>query len=366
MGVSMNLGNEQQATDINHSIVSQANGNVVNNFNCGISAETAMEICKCVVKAELAVYTQNAEVEAQKRLSEISEKTIDRITSLKEDLLQRFNEPAIQIALNETFKSYMASGDEELGDNLIDLLIERLNTEERTTDQALIDEARSIVPKLSSETVAFLTILVFSRLIFPYNRTQYDALIVKLAPFAGKLKDITSLDIAYLKQVGCGTGISAFSTTESLESSLLSSYDLFFRKNISLDTFNGITQKYPQLIGITQLNNFGYIISMFSMEQQSLYFNVTNTKAVTEAYHQAGKDFLLPIFEELKASAVPFSKEDVCTYHIQKDTRWKYAFDILKKQEVTSFVLNPVGVYIGIRQLTRICEKPIPMSIFYA
>ena len=238
--------------------------------------------------------------------------------------------------------------------------------------------------------------------------TLIKTILGEIPPLLGKILEKRKLDIGYIKQNDCsfkkGEDIlshlkniyplksekelrsalgrflfkkeDVFKETSTLSNGekmrvnlcalMLSSYDLFFRKNISLDTFNGITQKYPQLIGITQLNNFGYIISMFSMEQQSLYFNVTNTKAVTEAYHQAGKDFLLPIFEELKASAVPFSKEDVCTYHIQKDTRWKYAFDILKKQEVTSFVLNPVGVYIGIRQLTRICEKPIPMSIFYA
>ncbi len=358
----MNFGNDQKTENVNQSTIVQAKGDI--NFN-GITAETAMEICKYVVKAEFAVYTQDARVEAEKRLSDISEKTIERITSLKEDLLYRFKEPAIQLVLNETFKNYIVSGDEELGENLIDLLIERLNAQERTTEQSVIDEARNILPKLSSNTVSLLAIIVFSKLIFPYNRKQYDDLLLKLAPLTEKLKNINSLDIAHLKQVGCGYGISAFHVTESLEKHLLSDYDLFFRRNISLDELNDVFQKNPQLINSSQLANIPYIMGMFTIEGQCVSFNVTNTKTVTEAFHQVNKDQLIPLFEKLKNKATPFTEDEVRNYHVQKDARWQYAFDVFKKDQITTFQLNPVGVYIGIRQLTKICEMSIPMSLFY-
>ena len=315
-----------------------------------------------VVKAELAVYTQDARVEAEKRLSDISEKTIDRITSLKEDLLHRFEEPAIQMALNETFKNYIASGNEELGENLIDLLIERLRVQDRTTEQSIIDEARNIIPKLSSNTVSLLAIMVFSKLIFPYNKEQYDDLLLKLAPLAEKFKNINSLDIAHLKQVGCGYGISAFHVAESLEKDLLSIYDLFFRYNISLDELNDLFRKYSQQ---TTNSDLLYILGLFSTEGQYVSFNVGSTKTVTEAFNQANKDKLIPLFEDLKNKAIPFTEDEVRDYHIQKDARWQFAFEVFKNNQMTTFQLNPVGVYIGIRQLTKICETPIPMSLFY-
>lgn len=43
----------------------------------------------------------------------------------------------------------------------------------------------------------------------------------------------------------------------------------------------------------------------------------------------------------------------------------EYAFDVFKNNQITTFQLNPVGVYIGIRQLTKICKMSIPMSLFY-
>ena len=94
-------------------------------------------------------------------------------------------------------------------------------------------------------------------------------------------------------------------------------------------------------------------------------FNVGSTKTVTEAFNQANKDQLIPLFEDLKNKAIPFTEDEVRCYHIQKDARWQFAFEVFKNEQVTTFQLNPVGVYIGIRQLTKICETPIPMSLFY-
>lgn len=279
--------------------------------------------------------------------------------------MHRFKEPAIQMALNETFKNYIASGNEELGENLIDLLIERLNIQERTTEQSIIDEARNIIPKLSSNTASLLAILVFSNLIFPYNKKQYDDLLLKLAPLAERLKNISSLDIAHLKQVGCGYGISAFHVVEPLEKHLLSGYDLFFRHNISLNELNDIFQKYPQLMNVSLRTNLSYLMWLFSFEEQYVSFNVRNTETVTEVFNQANKDLLIPLFEDLKNKAIPFTEDEVRNYHIKKDIRWQYAFDVFKNNQITTFQLNPVGVYIGIRQLTKICEMPIPMSLFY-
>ena len=358
----MNFGNDQKIESVNQSTIVQAKGDI--NFN-GITAETAMEICKYVVKAELAVYTQDARVEAEKRLSDISKKTIDRITSLKEDLLYRFKEPAIQMALNETFKNHIASGNEELGENLIDLLIERLKVQERTTEQSIIDEARNTIPKLSSNTVSLLAIMVFSKLIFPYNKKQYDDLLLKLAPLAERLKNISSLDIAHLKQVGCGYGISAFHVVEPLEKHLLSNYDLFFRHNILPNELNDIFQRYPQLITNSLHTDLLYIMVLLFTEGQYASFNIGSTKTVTVSFNQANKDHLIPLFEDLKNKAIPFTEDEVRYYHIQKDSRWQFAFEIFKNEQITTFQLNPVGTYIGIRQLTKICERPIPMSLFY-
>lgn len=358
----MNLGNDQKIEGVNQSNIIQAKGDIT--FN-GISAETAMEICKYVVKSELAVYTEDARVEAEKRLSDISEKTIDQITSLKEDLLHRFKEPAIQMALNETFKNYIASGNEELGENLIDLLIERLNAQEKTSEQSIIDEARNIIPKLSSNTISLLAILVFSKLIFPLNRKQFNELLLKLSPLVERIGDISSLDIAHLKQVGCGYGISAFHVVEPLEKYLLSNYDLFFRHNISFDELNDVFQKYPHLMNASIPINLSYIMGLFTIEGQSLSFNVPNTRTVTETLGKA-KNELIPLFNSLKNKAPQYTEDEVRDYVINIDARWKYTFDSFKKNQITTFQLHPVGVYIGCRQLTRICGMTIPMSLFYA
>lgn len=106
-------------------------------------------------------------------------------------------------------------------------------------------------------------------------------------------------------------------------------------------------------------------MDLFSIEGQYVSFNVTSTKTVKKAFNRANKDQLIPLLEDLKNKAIPFTEDEVCNYHIQKDARWQYAFDVFKNNQITTFQLNPVGVYIGIRQLTKICEISIPMSLFY-
>ena len=101
-------------------------------------------------------------------------------------------------------------------------------------------------------------------------------------------------------------------------------------------------------------------MGLFSIEGQYVSFNVTNTKTVTEAFNKANKDQLIPLFEDLKNKAIPFTEDEVRNYHIQKDARWQYAFDVFRNNQITTFQLNPVGVY------TKICEMSIPMSLFYA
>lgn len=359
----MNFGNEQKIENINRSVILQAKDDI----NIGISARDAMDICEYIVENQLAIYTQAARFEVEKRLSEISEKTIHQIKSLKEDLLHRFRDPAIQQALNETFKNYVTSGDDKLAESLIDLLIERLKVEEKTTEQSIIDEARNIIPKLSSPTVSLLAIMVFSKLVFPYTRKQYNDLIMKLAPIVGNLKNINSLDIAHLKQVGCGSGLLPIQTVEPLEKSLLSNYDLYFRHNVTLREFKDIIQKYSQLTNASLQNNLQENLQdLFSLGDECVAFNVPNSKALTKIFSQASDKQLELLFSDLKNKAIPFTDDEVREYHIRQDTRWQYAFEVFKNKQISAFQLTPVGVFIGIRKLTRICGTEIPISLFYS
>ncbi len=358
--MSMLTNNKQEVADVQNSVVNQAQGDII--IHNGITAETAMEICKCVVRSELAIYTQQANETAHKRLDEISEKTIDRISSLKQELLQRFNEPAIQIALNETFKSHIAVGDEELEENLIDLLIERLNVQDRTTEQAIIDEARQIIPKLSPATIALLTVIVFSKIVFPYNKAKLEELIKKLSPTICKIKDIAIIDTEYLKQAGCGSGNHMMVVNSLFEKTLMTDYELIFREPLSIEDFNKIQQKYSN----GDLNRFMIILSLFDTIGNKMLFKIPKQQSINEhIYTILDRASITAIIDEYKSYTRPFTEEEIRDYFASIDTNWRNVFELLKQRHVQGLQLTPVGIYIGIRQLSKICGEPIPMDLFF-
>ena len=359
--MSMLTNNKQEVADVQNSVVNQAQGDII--IHNGITAETAMEICKCVVRSELAIYTQQANETAHKRLDEISEKTIDRISTLKQELLQRFNEPAIQIALNETFKSHIAVGDEELEENLIDLLIERLNVQDRTTEQAIIDEARQIIPKLSPATIALLTVIVFSKIVFPYNKAKLEELIKKLSPTICKIKDIAIIDTEYLKQAGCGSGNQMMIVNSPLEQTLKGAYELILREPMPLNNLNDILQKYAN----GDLNKANVILSLFGYikDNKSLATIPRQQSINGQVYSIINQDDINSIISDYKSYTRAFTEDEIKNYFIDIDNNWQYVFQLFDQNHIQSLRLTPVGVFIGIRQLSKICGEPIPIELFF-
>ncbi len=361
METSLLKTNKQELADIQNSVVHQAYGDII--INHGISVQDAKDICRGVIKEELAIYTQQATGIAQQRLHEITEKAIDRILVFNQSLLQRFTEPAIQMALYETVKSHIRVGNEELEEHLIDLLIERLNVQERTIKQSVIDEARIIIPKLSSSAVALLTIIVFSQLVFPYTISKYEEFLKKLSPVISKLKNISAFDTEYLKQVGCGTGSQVITVNSTLEKALIASCELQMREPLSLDDLEKILQKYSN----GEHDKTKQISSLFDMINHNHFlFKVPHQQGLNElVYNTIDKPTMTALIEDYKTSTRPFSDDEVRNYFINLNSDWKYIFKLFTERYVASLQLTPVGIYIGARQLSRICGEDIPITMFY-
>ena len=291
------------------------------------------------------------------------EKTIDKISSLKQELLQRFNEPAIQMALNETFKSHITTGDEELEEDLIDLLIERLNAQDRTTEQAIIDEARRIIPKLSHATIALLAVIVFSKIVFPYNKGKLETLIKKLSPTICKIKNIAIIDTEYLKQAGCGSGNQMMIVNSPLEQTLRGAYELIFREPMLLNNLNEILQKYSS----GDLNRAKVILSLFVLSEDNKFLaTIPRQQSINEqVYSIINQDDISSIIGDYKSYTRAFTEDEIKNYFINIDNNWQYVFQLFNQNHIQSLRLTPVGVFIGIRQLSKICGEPIPMELFF-
>jgi hypothetical protein len=129
------------------------------------------------------------------------------LNARKPEAIESFREPAMQNALFTVQKQYAISGDEELGDLLVDILVDRAGEQKRNMLQIVLDEALSVAPKLTIEQLDTIT------LSFLLSRTQrcdtgtYHGLIEHLAkritPF---IENLTNGDACYshIEYLGCG------------------------------------------------------------------------------------------------------------------------------------------------------------------
>jgi len=207
----MNTKMKQKAGNNSTNLQIAGNMNVKKstvNLNYNLQTISEEEICKIilrVIEERLKILTNDAYLVAEQRFNSLFSKFIKRISFLNPEILNRFNEPSIQFALNDTYLRYIETGDIELGDNLIEIMIDRLEVNERTTKQFIIDEARNILPKLSIENICFLAFYTIIENDFPLKEIfTLSEFSTKLHVLFSNLNNFSVNEISYLKQIQCG------------------------------------------------------------------------------------------------------------------------------------------------------------------
>ncbi len=363
--VTGNPGKDNSFTDVNvqHAGSVNPNATTVNN-NYGMSCDEVLRLVHELLKPELALCKQEAEKKVLERVEVMNKKLLERLMQVEAVVRQRFQEPAIQFAVHETMTEYIRSGKEELSDDLIDLMIERLLVEEHSTKQALIDDARQILPKLPASAAAILAMLAFVKLIATRPRTQFIDCLKKLSPLLGQLSNLRSLDVAYLEQGRCGQNLSVVMSNDSFVKTMRKHYDAFFTHPIALDTFNQVLTEH-RLNGDVDFNAYSTFLSLFDDQGGLLQYNFS-ANADNRAIKNPHKDYLTACFEAIRPHLEPCTDDEIRQFFLDIDPNWQYVFDLFERHDIQSFRASPVGIYIGTRKLTRLLGEEIPIGMFYA
>ncbi len=202
--------------------------------NQGISYSDAKEIANDVFKANFIVLKQEAALIAQARAEEVTEKVISQLSVRHPESLNEFETPALQDALFTVQKQYAISGDKDLGDLLVDILVDRAAAPKRDMVQIVLDESLGIAPKLTLEQFDTLTLnflLISTRRLDVKN---YEELLAhfrkRIVPFIDKLSDRHS-DYTHLEYLGCGHVRAG--NYGQLEGRLRKTYKAYFSKGFS-------------------------------------------------------------------------------------------------------------------------------------
>lgn len=368
----LNKTEQQTIQDVNGSTINQAGGNVIVN-HYGMSPVEAIGLVKQLVSSEMSQYLQQAQITAQNRLEEFTRNFEGKIDAKLLEHLSRFNEPSMQIAAREAALGYIRNGNTAEGDTLVDMLIERVLVEDYSTQQQLIDKAIRILPTLSNECLALITFIAFVNIHKSCSYYDYKKWLECMNPVIDALVKVNPLDIAFLHQAECATGLTGISyTTDFIESQLKNS-DLFFRHPASEAFTSYVVERYGvEFIerGMTfsranQKQMFDFVSTFMINDSKSFYCMRTSSKYLRQQLSANAYSDIPELLDKFIEESAPFTQNEVIAYFNDINSNWATVLELLKRQDLQAMRLTPVGNYIACRQLTRLSGDKLDMGIFY-
>ncbi len=355
----MSEKNKQEISNVNSSLIQQANGDIK---NYGLGYSDVKDICHDVVRQELSIVTKEAVDTFHREISSFEDQFIERLEKLeKPQVAEKLATPKLQFVLHDTMKEYAKTDDANTKEELVDLLIERLKVNEHTTEQYLIDESIRIIPNLSLSQIYFLGAFTLHKIIISGNSLAVEDKLSKRGLLYEYLDNTSNLDIQYLKLLKCCSDTPGTKYQKSIVSIMKQDYDLLFRHPITEETFNTFMhEKSAQEIVK------GTLIAYKNGNADEIKPLYSSKKYLMQVLHMESSSNLIPELDQLINLFAPFSDGEIKQHLIALHPNWEKAFDCFDKEEVTHIDLTPVGAYIGRRLVKKLTnDDTLPLEMFF-
>lgn len=194
---------DQQGTAI------QAGGNVsVNVTHVGLTRAEAKEIFSELFELNYYKLTGAAQATSRERGEEVTEKFIQKLQEENPTGLQQYADPDFQDALFTVQKEYAKAGDKDLGDILVDLLVDRSKQANRNILQIVLNQCIHTAPKLTNDQLAVLALSFFFRLTKSTSPPNFQMFGSYLAHYIKHFSDsivVSNSCFQHLVFTGCGS-----------------------------------------------------------------------------------------------------------------------------------------------------------------
>lgn len=132
-------------------------------INNGISYSDAKAIALDVFKSNFLELSTNAAIIAKERAEEMVDDFLRSLQEASPNSLTSVENPGFQYSFYNAQKEYAKTGEKELSQILVDILVERAQNHERDLKQIVLDESISIVSKLTIEQMNALSLIFLLR-----------------------------------------------------------------------------------------------------------------------------------------------------------------------------------------------------------
>lgn len=174
----------------------------------GITYSEARQIAQDVFEANFYRLSEQAMKEAKARASEFAEQFLSELQKRAPYALSSMLDPDMQFAFYTSQKEYARTGDKDLGQLLVDILVDRAKNNERTLMQIVLNESLSVVPKLTIEqfdALSLIFLIKYTKYLDMRNIGILSAYINRYyVPFMDNLTKEPSC-YQHLEYTGCGS-----------------------------------------------------------------------------------------------------------------------------------------------------------------
>lgn len=337
-------------------IENQGNSNVIIQYN-GLSSEEVRNIALDIFKANFYELSENAAKTAYDRIELFTEKTVKRFFEEIPNIKDKLQEPSVQSSIYNTQKEVAKTGDINLEDRLLDLLITRIKSEERSLQQIVLDEAIMVLPKLTDDQIKFIT-LIFSAIQLNHNITSLENfnILLKHKILAFYPTQIVNHSFYnHLKYSGCCTILSEGSTYKSYEIIIQNRYSGLFNKGFSEETFK-------THIG-EGFENYGDFITTCLQNTQNYQFNALNNDVFDAAIERRGLQNHQVKLKELLTQNT-FTEQEITAYISSLNKNASNFLRDWKSTEIKSMTLTSVGYAIACLNYNKITGEKINLEHF--
>jgi hypothetical protein len=346
--------NKDQSQDVGNNASAIQAGGSVTLINVGPTLSEVRAIALDVAKATFYELSGEAKQIATIRVEEITDQIIKKLEKEFPAGLQKANDPDFQHALFTVQKEYARNGDKELGDLLVDLLVDRSKHNQRDILQIVLNESLSTAPKLTDNHLAALAVIF----LFRYTQRRIanhkmfgEYLDKQIYPFVSLLPQ-NDASYQHLEFTSCGSkGVGSI----SLERALGVTYTGLFTK--------GFDQSEIANRAISVGQDSRFFIPCLN-DSTKLQINA-NRKATLEEY--LDEQVVLPDDKAKILELFDFGNMDELEIREKVISIRPYmleVFEIWNNSPMQKFTLTSVGMAIGHANIKRLVGEFADLSIW--
>lgn len=323
----------------------------------GISYSDARDIALDVFKSNFLKLSENAAGEARKRAEEITDEFLAELKERNPDGISELESPGMQHALFVAQKDYARTGDKDLESLLIDILVDRTSTEDRSLQQIVLDEALTIAPKLNAPQMDVLTANFLSIRTVNHSVNNLDKfatyLDTHIAPFLGATSASESC-FGHLQYTGC-CSIALVGGYKKIEELYLLNYPGLFMKGFD-------SRKLDELLPDSPIARQLIIPCLHDESLYQVYAmtaDVLTNECERISVPPDDRPKLLQLFNQHKMSAA-----EVVTYVSGQRPEIGNLLKAWPDSHLSKLTLTSVGICIAHANFRRRTGLPLDLSIW--